>query len=102
MAKTRIEVDEFLEKVSGISNLYFQPPETVKLKYPCIEYERSGISKRFANNGVYIRKDEYKVTVIDYDPDSEIAERFNNHPRFEFATHYAKSGLNHYVYSIFI
>lgn len=31
-------------------NVYFQPPESVKLLYPCIVYKRSAGDTRFADN----------------------------------------------------
>ena len=39
--KTRYELHEFLCEILGSRNVYFQPPESVKMKYPAIVYERT-------------------------------------------------------------
>ena len=52
--KTRYELHEFLCEILGSRNVYFQPPESVKMKYPAIVYERTEIKNRFANDAVYI------------------------------------------------
>ena len=40
MAKTRLELQSVLEQTLGSRNVYFQPPASVKMKYPAIVYER--------------------------------------------------------------
>lgn len=71
----RTKLHEQLVKVLGSRNVYFQPPESIKLKYPCIIYHTS-IGRSFnADNNAYIFTDSYDVTVIDSDPDSQIPDR---------------------------
>lgn len=55
-------------------NVYFQPPESVKLSYPCIVFKRSTGDTRFADNKKYSYTRGYQVTVIDRDPDRKLAE----------------------------
>ena len=40
METRRLELDADLRALLGSTNVYFQPPETKKLKYPCFIYER--------------------------------------------------------------
>ena len=47
--KTRLELDEELVKILGSKNVYFQPPESLKLNYPAIVYSLSNISNRIYN-----------------------------------------------------
>ena len=42
-----------LEQILGSRNVYFQPPESIKLNYPAIVYKRSNIQNTFADNEVY-------------------------------------------------
>ena len=51
MAKTRQDLQNYLKTL--VANVYFQPPENVKLIYPCIIYSRTRIDGTFANNDVY-------------------------------------------------
>ena len=50
-------------------NVYFQPPESVKLSYPCIIYKRSAGDTRFADNKKYSYTAGYDVVVVEMDPD---------------------------------
>ena len=72
--EARLKLDALLRKVlleaTGKENLYFQPPAGYKLKYPCIVYSESRIRNEHANDGVYIQRPHYTVTVMDNDPDS--------------------------------
>ena len=38
---SRLNLQDKLEEVLGSKQVYFQPPESLKLKYPCIVYSRS-------------------------------------------------------------
>lgn len=51
---------------------YFQPPETVKLSYPCIIYSRNQVESLTANNINYKNDREWTIRVIAREPDSEI------------------------------
>lgn len=67
------------ELLTLCNNAYYQPPESVKLTYPCIVYKRSTGDVRFANNSKYSYKRSYELTVIDRDPDRLLAERILMH-----------------------
>lgn len=90
-----------LEKILGTRNVYFQPPESLKMNYPAIVYNRSDIDNTFANNGVYKQSCFYELTVIDYDPDSEIVNKVSKLPGIRFNRHYASDNLNHDVFTIY-
>ena len=54
----RLEFQEVLQSLIGIrpdgkKNVYFQPPSSVKMNYPCIVYSLSRISVKKANNKLY-------------------------------------------------
>jgi hypothetical protein len=85
----------------GKLNVYFQPPETVKLVYPCIIYSRSSGDTKFANNKPYINTKRYQLIVIDKNPDSIIPEVVTMLPMCKFERHYTKDNLNHDVFNIY-
>ncbi len=101
MERRRLLFHEVLCEVLGSRNVYFQPPESVKMKYPAIVYSRDGIDSKHANNGVYLSQMRYSVTVIDKDPDSPIVGKVALLPTSKFNRHYEKDNLNHDVYTIF-
>lgn len=82
-------------------NVYFQPPEGLKIDYPCIVYKRDTRKTIFASNKPYRSTKRYLVTVMDRDPDSEIPEQVAALPMSAFDRHYTVDKLHHDVYRIF-
>lgn len=97
---TRLELHEILCEALGSRNVYFQPPESIKMKYPAIVYSRSDISNTYADDTSYLTSKEYLITVIDKDPDSEIPDRISKLPLCRFDRHYTADNLNHDVFTI--
>lgn len=102
----RLELDALLRKVmkdvSGVENVYFQPPENLLLKYPAIVYSRSDIRNRPADDMVYSQFTFYDLTVIDKNPDSLLVYAIASLPRCKFGRHYKSDNLNHDTFTIFI
>lgn len=80
---------------------YFQPPSSVKMKYPAIVYALDDIENTFANDGVYLSARKYSVTVIDSDPDNSLVDKVASMPTSRFNRYYTKDNLNHDVFEIF-
>lgn len=97
----RLELHELLVELLGSRNVYYQPPESVRIKYPAIKYSRDDIQNTFANNNVYMQQYAYEITVIDEDPDSEIVNKISKLPTARFERHFTSDDLNHDVYQIF-
>lgn len=99
--ESRLELQILLEELLGSRNVYYQPPESVKMKYPAIVYSRQDIDNRHANNNVYIQNNVYNITVIDENPDSEIVKKVSLLPMCNFNRHYTSDNLNHDVFTIY-
>lgn len=97
----RIDLQNKLEEILGSRNVYFQPPESMKMNYPAIVYSRSGIKNDFANDKVYMQSYVYTVTVIDKDPDSEITCKIAELPRCKFDRNFKSGNLNHDVFTLY-
>lgn len=97
----RLELQTLLEELLGSGNVYFQPPPTLSMSYPCIVYGRDNAWIQFADNKPYSRTKRYKVTVIDSDPDSDIPERVAQLPLCTFSRHYTADHLNHDVFNLY-
>lgn len=97
----RTKLQTLLEETLGSRNVYFQPPSSVRIKYPAIVYSRSDIDNKHANNAVYLSDVRYQLTVIDEDPDSEIVAKVAQLPKCSFDRHYASDNLNHDVFTIY-
>lgn len=98
---TRLELHELLCDILGTRNAYFQPSESIKMKYPAIVYSRDSLDNNHADNSVYIHSPVYQLIVIDPDPDSEIVQKISMLPRCMFDRHYTSDNLNHDVFTIY-
>jgi hypothetical protein len=97
----RLQLQSVLEGLLETSNVYFQPPASVKMVYPCIVYQRDVSDTKFADNGPYSRKARYQVTVIDRNPDSEVPDRVAQLPLCTHIQFFAADNLNHDVFSLY-
>lgn len=99
---SRLDLQTELEAVLGSRNVYFQPPETLKIKYPAIIYKLSGIETVNADNIKYLLKNRYTVTLVHNDPDNETKDYLlTNFPYISFDTSFESDNLYHYVYDLF-
>lgn len=96
----RLDLQELLVDLLGSENVYFQPPPSHLIEYPCIIYNRSSIRSRHADNFPYKLDDEYTITVIDANPDSDIPRKIALLPRCIFDRNFRSDNLNHDVFNI--
>ena len=101
MTERRYELNEILCKVLGSSNVYFQPPSTLKMSYPAITYSRSNIDSQSSNNRLYSTTTRYTGTVIDKNPDSPIPDKVAELPMCSFSRHFTADNLNHDSYTMY-
>ena len=98
---TRIDLQNILEELLGSRNVYYQPPESLKMNYPAIVYARKTIDNSYANNSVYKQNYAYEITVIDKNPDSEIVNKVSKLPTCRFDRHFKSDNLNHDVFTLY-
>lgn len=99
--RSREEVHEFLVNLSGYgNNVYFNPPETVKMHYPCLVYNISDLGSRHADNRPYFRYDRYTVTHI-YSKISQdsVSKLLADTEGFDFDRHFYADNLYHDVFT---
>jgi hypothetical protein len=97
----RLDLQSILVDILGTNHVYFQPPPSIQMSYPCIVYKRDDESTDFADNKPYSMRRRYQVTVIDRDPDTEITKKVAELPSCVYDRFYAADNLNHDVYKIF-
>ena len=97
----RLKLHELLCETLGSRQVYFQPPESVQMKYPAIVYSRNRIDNEHANDGVYMQSPSYSITVIDKNSDSEIVERMSRLPMCRFDRHFTADNLNHDTFTVY-
>lgn len=104
---TRLELHSLLCKILNCPEMgnecraYFQPPESIRIRYPAIVYGLSNMSSLHANDGVYLSKKGYLVTVIDEDPDSVLVDAVAKIPTARFSRSYVSDNLNHTAFTLY-
>lgn len=101
LSDRRIEFHNILKSLSENLNVYYQPPESLKMVYPAIRYSRKRVDNDFADNNVYQQQYAYEVIVIDKNPDSEIFDKVSKLPTCKVDRFYAADNLNHFVCTIY-
>lgn len=98
---TRLYLQTLLEETLESKNVYFQPPESRHISYPAIVYSLSSIEIKRADDEAYTSNNQYTVTYITTDPDSEMIGKLVKLPYCRFDRHYKSNNLNHYVYTLY-
>ncbi len=98
---SRLELHKLLTELFGSTNVYYNPPDSVKMKYPAIRYSVNNIDKKVADNAPYFIAKNYKLVVIDSKPDNAVIDKLLQLPYCSFNTHYISDNLNHDVLSIY-
>lgn len=100
--KNRLKLHSELESIPGVKKVYFQPPSTIKMTYPCIRYSLEGISERMADDKEYTFKDRYSIIVITSNPDTPIPDIVRKSFRYcSFDRCYTADNLYHYVFTLY-
>lgn len=97
----RPDLQTLFESILGSRNVYYDPPESVKMQYDAIRYSRKKIDNRFANNNVYKQDNVYEVIVIYRDPDSDIPIKISKLPMCNHDRHYVADNLHHDVFTLY-
>lgn len=96
----RVDLQAKLERILGSRNVYYQPPETVKINYPAIVYSKDNITSRYADDQKYSKMDRYEIIVIDKKPDNDVINSILELPYSSFSRHYTSDNLHHDVLSL--
>lgn len=95
-------MQEEFEELIGSKSVFYNPPASLRLSYPCIKYSLSGIRSKRADNMNYNNLNRYKVMVIDTNPDSDIHVKLLSHFKMcTFDTEYVADNLYHRVLTLY-
>ena len=98
----RLQLSDIFHNVLGVKNVYFQPPTSTQIKYPCIVYKRTGYNTLKADNKLYRAIDRYQITYITKDPDSDVPLQILG--TFEMCSHnsrFTSDNLYHDVFDLY-
>lgn len=97
------ELDAEFREVLQSNNTYFQPPASVRMKYPAIRYHKNpGAYRVNAGDKLYRKVDQFEGVIIDPDPDSKIPDKLlERFPMCSFSPSYCADNLNHFPFTIY-
>ena len=98
---SRPTLQQVLVDVLGSNYVYFQPPESVKLQYPCIIYEEMRGASFRANDKLYGYRKCYNLILIDKNPYSEIPDRIRQLPLCDTDRMYKADNLYHFSFRLY-
>lgn len=98
----RLKLQKIFENILENKHVYFQPPEGMKLEYPCIIYKKAVPSITRADNRVYTLTPRYEVTIVDKNPESTIPYSILNAIESSSIDRYfVTNNLNHTIMTVF-
>lgn len=82
--------------------VYFQPPENLAIKYPCVVFERTNALTNYADNAPYQITKRYTVTLISKTADNEeLLDKLLQFPMSTYDRQFINDNLVHDVFSIY-
>lgn len=97
----RLELDAILRGILGNDNTYFEPPESIKMHYPCIRYSRSHMDAKYADNIAYLKHKRYELILIYEDADDDLPDTLMEHLTVSHDRHYVADNLHHDVFTTY-
>jgi len=97
----RQDLHDLFKTLLGSNFVYFQPPATLEMTYPCIVYRRDNMVSKFADDAPYNTRTRYQVIYIDRNPDSEIPAKIAELPTCVYDRFYTAENLNHDSFKLF-
>lgn len=92
---TRLELQNKLEELLGSRQVYYQPPESVKMEYPAIVYSKNNTRTTKANNSIYLKMNRYDIIVISKRPDNPVIDKLLDLPYCSYDRLYKSDNLYH-------
>lgn len=98
----RIKFHNKLKEVLGNNNVYYNPPTSTSIKYPCIIYSLKDIRSNYSNNKIYLFDHLYQVLLIGIKPHDDTKDKIlEKIPYSIFDRSYIQDNLYHYAYTIY-
>lgn len=101
--RTWSELVDMLQTLMGDKvKVYYQPPENVKLKYPCIVVEMSNALLDYADNIAYFKNKRYSLTLMCLDADNDdLVDKLLDLPMCTFDRRFITDRIVHDVFNIY-
>ena len=99
---TTLDLQNELKSILGSNNVYFQPPSTIKMKYPCFVFERKSASQFNADNKKYLLFKCYSLTYISNEADPDMIDTVTDHFQMcKYDRPFINDNLYHDVFTLY-
>jgi hypothetical protein len=98
---SRLSLHNKLIELLGNENVYYKPPNTLKMQYPAIKYSRIRGKSLHADDAKYALFDCYEIVVISKTQDNPVIEKILELPYSSYDRHYNSDNLNHDVLTLY-
>lgn len=99
----RLKLHEMLCDILGSRHVYYDPPESITMKYPAIVYNKARINFNFADNTKYLGRVAYTATLIRKDDDDDILDRLLKElPYASYDRPMTANNLHHDTFTVYI
>lgn len=99
--KSRLDLQKELETMLNSKQVYYNPPENLKMEYPAIRYSKGDINASYGDGIKYIKQNVYDIVVIDKKPDNKVIDMILELPYSSFERHYVSDGLHHDIIRLY-
>lgn len=98
---SRLKLQSALEEMLGSRNVYYEPPETLKMNYPAIRYSRKRPDAKHADDKIYMKTNCYEIIVISTRPDDPVINKIEELPMCGWDRHYVSDNLHHDILTLY-
>ena len=98
---TRLDLQNKLEEFNGNRNVYYDPPENLKMEYDAIRYSKKKPSSIYANDAKYKLMNCYEIIVISRKSDSPVVGKLMALPYCSYDRDYEADNLYHDVLTLY-
>lgn len=98
------DLRDHLYLIHNTENVYYDPPESIRMDFPCFRFELNNIDVKHADNKAYAKKPRWAVTYItrDLEEIEEVAEEMLEHFQYcNFDTSFRADNLQHAVFNLY-
>lgn len=97
----RLDLQTTFEEMLGSRNVYYNPPEDLKMEYPAIRYSIKDITSTYANDKKYSRINCYEVVVIGKKRNKTLIHNILDMPYCSYDRPYKADNLWHDVFTLY-
>lgn len=99
---SRLDLQALFEDIAPSEvEVYYTPPPSVQMTYPCIVYGRTDLDTKHASNKPYAHKWAYQVTVMDRKEDSPTVDVVRDLPLTSLVRSFVADNLHHTVFKTY-